>query len=292
MNLKHIQLFLALAQHQSLTKAAEAVCMSQPAASLGLSSLEGELGVKLFDRIGRNIIINDNGQRFYAHAEALALQTQRCQILFKSQAEQPLQGKLVIGASNTICNYYLPKRLAEFNKTHSDVEIHLLSFNTQEVVEALLKHKIDVGYIEGYCSDGQLMADVVHHERLVLVSSVGHPLANAETIELSDLDSQKWCLRELGSGTRQVTDALLAQHKVAISSTVNLSSNEAILNYTRESDVLACVPKKILDYVHNDGLKILSVNGLEMQRQIVRLIHRDKHISDVVSEWNAFAHYW
>lgn len=289
MNLKHIQLFLAIAQHQSLTKAAEVTFMSQPAASLGLSSLESELGVKLFDRVGRAMLINDNGQRFYAEAEALYLQAQRCKQLFALSDNDVLSGALLIGASNTIANYYLPKMLAQFKSIHSQTEIEMMALNTQEVIDALLKHKIDVGYIEGYCSHGQLIHDVVQDENLVLICGAHHPLSQLQTIKPSDLSGYQWCLREIGSGTRQVMDALLAQHKITVSSSINLCSNEAVVNYTRESEVLACVPEKMFEYMSLQGIKILKVEGVVLQRQIVRLIHKDKHISDVMNAWKVFA---
>jgi DNA-binding transcriptional LysR family regulator len=207
LNLRQLEVFVATARGGSTRAAADRVARSQSAASSALADLEGSVGVLLFDRIGRRLVLNENGRALLPKAQALLDQAGEVQALFSGEHAAPLR----VAASFTIGEYLLPERVSQWTALHPQSQVHLHIANTRDVIEAVAGFDVDVGFIEGPQTHPDLVVRAWRSDELVIVAAPGHALAGRVATH-RQLSQATWVLREHGSGTRQVTDAWLIQN--------------------------------------------------------------------------------
>ena len=146
--LRRLEIFLAVARVEHMTRAARELGITQGAASQAVGDLEAELGVPLFERVGRGIRLTDAGRLLQREAMPLV---ERVDALFDlvRGASGVLRGRLRVGASTTIGNYLLPARIALFVSAFPETEIELSVANTAEIVDQLISGALDMGFVEG-----------------------------------------------------------------------------------------------------------------------------------------------
>ena len=207
LNLRQVEVFVALAGAGSSRAAAERVARSQSATSAALGELESVLGVQLFDRLGRRLVLNENGRALLPGAKALLEQSTEVQALFQAEHAAPLR----LAASLTIGEYLLPELLAQWKRIHTRSTVRMLIGNTSQVIASVVEHGADVGFIEGAQTHPDLRVQPWLSDDLVIVAAAGHALAG-RVATMRQLSQAPWILRELGSGTRQATDNWLQRH--------------------------------------------------------------------------------
>jgi DNA-binding transcriptional LysR family regulator len=230
MTLDQLRLFVAVAERLHMTRAAEALNITQPAASSAIAALEASLDTRLFDRIGRGIALTEAGHQLLPEAKAvLARLGQARQVLDDLQGLR--RGHLALHASHTIAGYWLPPMMHRFHEAWPLVTLSLAIGNTAEVARAVLDGDADLGFVEGSVQDPLLVQIPVAADRLVLVVGAGHPWASKERIAAPDLIGLRWVLRERGSGTRQVFEDAMTGFGVdpaKLDVGMELPSNEAV----------------------------------------------------------------
>ena len=145
LNLRQLEVFVATARGGSTRAAADRIARSQSAASSALADLEGSVGALLFDRIGRRLVLNENGRALLPKAQALLDQAAEVQALFSGEHAAPLR----VAASFTIGEYLLPERVSAWTALHPQSQVHLHIANTRDVIDAVAGFDVDVGFIEG-----------------------------------------------------------------------------------------------------------------------------------------------
>ncbi len=268
-----LSLFRAVAQHLSYTHAAEQLYLSQPAVSQQVKALERQLGLRLFARQGRGIILTPAGQELLHHAERLlTLFSDIAPVV--QQTHQLERGSVFIGASTSAGTYIVPALLGAFHTRYPGIHITLTVANRYAIEEDLLSHSIDL----------VVMSQIEHHERFVIehlapyelavVAKPSHPLVKHKGLSLRDLQEETLLLREQGAGTRYDTEEYLAKTGVAMCGKLELGSIEAI-----KESVIAGLGISVLaldslthEIAHGD-LVVLDVEGFPLQRHwyVVRL---------------------
>ena len=201
MTLEQLRVFVAVAERQHVTRAAEALHLAQSAVSAAVAGLETRHGVRLFHRIGRGIALTEAGGLFLIEARAvLARSEAAAQALAEFAGLR--RGTLSVQASQTIASYWLPRHLVAFRAAHPGIDIRLSVGNTAQVAAAVHDGAAELGFVEGAVSDAALRSHVVARDRLLVVVGPDHPWAARDTIAATDLPDSEWVLREPGSGTR------------------------------------------------------------------------------------------
>lgn len=279
MNLNQLRVFKAVADAASITAAARALRISQPAVSKQLAELEQSLGTPLVDRLSRGIRLTAAGELLAGYARQifqaeLAAETELSGLL-------GLQGgSLAVGASTTIGSYLVPRVLGEFHTQHPQVAVRLVIGNTQAITEAVLERSIDVGLTEGLLPGEALDEEVLTHDEMVLITSTQHPLAQQRTASLADLRSYPLICREEGSGTREVLEAALARQGLRVEPAMSLGSTEAVKNAVLHGFGVAMVSRLTVELeVQTKRLCALPVEGLQVRRALHLLTLRGKHPS-------------
>lgn len=231
MTLDQLRIFVAVAERQHVTRAAEALNIVQSAVSAAVSGLEERHAVKLFHRVGRGIELTDAGRVFLEEARAVLARAEAAERVL-ADLSGLRRGSLRVHASQTIASHWLPRHLVAFRAAHPDITIRLAVGNTAEVARAVADGSAELGFVEGEVEDPVLASAAVAQDRLVLVVPAGHPFSARETLTAADLAGHPWVLREAGSGTRSAFEAALAAAGLALADvtvSLELPSNEAVL---------------------------------------------------------------
>ncbi|QFG35132.1 LysR family transcriptional regulator [Paracoccus pantotrophus] len=246
MTLEQLRIFLAVAERQHVTRAAEALNLTQSAVSAAVSALEARHGVRFFDRVGRRILLTETGEAFMAEARAVLDRAETAEMVLEDLAREP-RGRLRVHASQTVASYWLPPRLVALHEMHPDIELRLTVSNTTQVADAVQEGGADLGLVEGAVAHGDLHRQVVARDRLVLVMATDHPWVGREAVPPAELATQSWILREPGSGTRSEFETWLAGQGLCVAAlplALELPSNEAVLNAVASSQCLAALSQR------------------------------------------------
>jgi len=228
MNLDQLRIFIAVAAQGHVTRAARTLGMSQSAVSAAVKALETSTGVRLFDRVGRNIELSQAGAAFLPEAKAVLDRASAARHVLENLSRR-VAGSLSIAASQTIAGYWLPTRLAAFHDAYPAVRLDVSAGNTRQVETAVLDGSVDIGLVEGRTRSDVLKRTRVDIDRLVLVTG---PDAGTRCGPAGpDIAGMRWIVRERGSGTREVLEDLATQQGLAFDELqvfLVLPGNEAI----------------------------------------------------------------
>lgn len=230
MTLEQLRIFVAVADRQHLTQAAEALHLSPSAVSSAIKALEGRYAATLFHRVGRHIELTETGRVFLPEAKA-ALAAAAAAEMSLSEAAGLKRGSLRVQASQTIVGYWVPSLLVRFHDSHPGIILELGIGNTQTVSQAVLEGAADVGFIEGQIDEPALVQRVVAQDRLIVVTAPDHPWAGRGRLTADEIAKGHWLLREPGSGTRSAFLAALGErgiHPETLDVVMTLPSNEAV----------------------------------------------------------------
>jgi DNA-binding transcriptional LysR family regulator len=208
MTLEQLRIFVAVAERQHVTRAAEALNLTQSAVSSAVTALETRHAVVLFDRVGRNIVLNQAGKAFLPQAREILAKVASAEAALDDIAGLS-RGTLSIQASQTISSYWLPPRLAAFHRLYPGIEIEIAIGNTAQVAKAVTDGFAELGFVEGEIDNPALSRSVVDHDRLALVVCPDHPWTKQPPVRADQFDQSPWVLREPGSGTRSTFEAVL-----------------------------------------------------------------------------------
>jgi DNA-binding transcriptional LysR family regulator len=228
--LDQLRIFVAVAERQHVTHAAEALNLAQSAASHAIANLEDRHQTKLFNRIGRHIELTDAGQAFLKEARAV-LATVEAAELALMEFSNLKRGVLSVQASQTIANYWLPRHLVAFRCAYPLIDIRASIGNTAQVAKAVENRETELGFVEAAIQSDELTSTTVARDQIIVVAAPDHELVNRKPLSPKDLVGVKWVLRERGSGTRAVFEDALVRSGLDIGAlriALELPSNEAV----------------------------------------------------------------
>ena len=231
MTLEQLRIFVAVAEHQHVTRAAERIHLTQSAVSSAISALETRHDVRLFDRVGRGIVLNQVGEAFLTEARAVLARAAAAEAALADLGGLK-RGRLAVNASQTVASYWLPQRLAAFRRDYPGIEVTVNIGNTAEVAHAVLEGFAELGFVEGEVQEGVLSRRRIGSDEMVVVVGADHPWAARSTLVASEAAATAWVLREPGSGTRAVFEAALAEagfDPAGLPISLTLPANEAVL---------------------------------------------------------------
>ena len=281
--LRQLQVFLAAAQTENITRAAELLAMSQSAASSALKDLEQQFSIQLFDRIGKRLQINELGRALRPQAEALLDQAQALEQAF---AQHNKIGELKVGATLTIGNYLAVDIMARFIQRYPSARVTLDVANTASISRQVLNFDLDVGLIEGELNHPDLEVTRWREDELQIFCSPEHPLAKRKSLSDRDLLSARWILRETGSGTRQAFDRAMHELLPELDIRLELQHTEAIKRAVENGLGIGCLSKVSLQAAFDSGrLVALPCKGRDLRRHFYFILHRQKYRSEGILRW-------
>ena len=281
MEVRQLQIFRALAEELNFTRTAERVHTVQSNVTAQIKALEEELGVPLFDRLGRRVVLTDAGRRFQPFAEQALLAMEQGE---RAVCNEP-SGPLRISAPESILTYRLPVILRNFRRKFPHVEISFLAH-----IETTLAMELETGKLDlviNMC-DAPLSPAYksmrFHTERIFLLAEPSHTLAKRRTVRPSDLAGQQLLLTERGCPYRGKLEKILAMQNIRPGHVTEFSSVEAIKQCVSAGMGLALLPAIVVAReLRQNQLKALHWTGPSLDMSTHVLWHKDKWVSPAMS---------
>jgi DNA-binding transcriptional LysR family regulator len=264
-----LQVFHTVARRLNFTKAAKELFITQPAVTKHIHELEQQFKVKLFERNGTHIRLAPAGKRLLEHTETLFAVYRNLEFDM-STLTQGHSGRLILGGSMTTAPYIIPPILADFHRRYAEVEVSLMSGNTQQIEQALEAKEIDLGVVEGYSRNSAIRYTEFMKDEIVLVSNPAHPLARRQSIRPEELTKIPLLLREPGSGSLEVLANALKGVGLRLSQLkkeMQLNSTEMIKSYLLHAPCMAFVSVyAVKKELQNNEFVVVEVKGLSVGR--------------------------
>ncbi len=282
-SLRQLEVFLATARFENVTRAADSLAMSQSAASGSLKELEQQFDVQLFDRVGKRLQLSELGRQLRPAAERLLAQAKS----FEQALEgNEVIGRLQVGATLTIGNYLAVGLIAEFRRRFPEADVALSVANTESIAERVAGFELDMGLIEGELAHQDLETLHWREDELAVFAAPGHPLADARRVDDRQLLLQRWILREPGSGTRQTFERAMRGILPDLEIAMELQHTEAIKRAVEAGLGVGCLSRISLEDAFRRGTLVpLRVPQRDFSRQLYLILHRNKFHSATLRRW-------
>lgn len=295
LTLRQLQIFVAIAQSGSTTAAGEQIALSQSAISASISELERILNVRLFDRVGKRLILNDHGRAMLPQAMSQLNSAENLEQSFLSTAPS----MLIIGASLTIGNYLLPRLLANYWRSQGialgddNPPLQVIVANTADIAAKVANFEVDIGLVEGPCHRPDIAITSWLQDELMLVASPDHQIVQeyaGNLIPPARLAKTNWLLREQGSGTREALEYALLPHLPQLKSSLEFNDHEAIKQCAVHGLGIACLSRLVVaDMLETGQLVELKTMFGRLTRRFSLLVHHQKQITQGMQRFISYA---
>lgn len=266
MDLRQLEVFAAVVERGSFSRAAASLFLSQPTVSAHVASLERELGVKLLERRGRELQLTPAGRALYRKAlEILRLRAEALRDVASAAGE--VEGLLTVGASSIPAVYLLPRAIARFLSSFPSVRVVVRQADTSEVVDRVLSGDLEIGVVGSKVESPDLSFHPLFQDELVVLTPSSLPLPGGDELSPGDLLSLPFVSRERGSGTRDVFEKALLRAGVdpsGLKVVAEVGSSEAVLQAVHCGLGIGVVSRLVL----RPDLKVkeAKVKGLQLKR--------------------------
>ncbi len=281
MNLNQLKVFCEVVERKGFTRAAEALYLTQPAVSRQVQELEKYFGLELFEQIGKRIYPTEAGNILYRCSREIFHRLDDLDVEM-NQLKGLKAGHLRLAASATAGTYLLPQLLGNFKRKYPGVEVSLEIHNTsQQVEQRLLEHQqLDLGVTERPVAEEPLYSEPFDTDQLVIVVSADNPLGDRESISASELQGERFVLREVGSGTRDILDEELQRLNLRVKQVMELGSTAAVKEAVIAGLGISVVSVRAIGLEVAAGLlKPVNCPEIKLTREFRYVHHRDRRLS-------------
>jgi len=280
LNFNQLKAFYYSVKCGSLSAAAEALYITQPAVTKQIQQLHATYGIKLLNRFGKKMVLTDAGEVLYDFASKIfEAEIQAEEILRDFQ--QRKSGRIRIHASESFGAYYLPFMVNLFRKKYpTPIQISVNIFPNPVVIENTAKLETDLGFVSYPLEHKKLLVREVLEDRLVLIAPPFHPLSRKKVLQPRHLEGQPIIMHEKGSGTRDIIDAFLRNNNLSVSISLELSNNEAIKRAVEQGMGLSLISEHVVrEEIHGKKLKAIPFADPSLKRKFYLIHHKDKYLS-------------
>ena len=277
MTLRNIQIFIELYKQENVTKAAEALHMTQPAVTRALQDMEEYYGVRLFERMHRGITVTESGKALYAYSLHIADTFEQMEYALLHWDHQ---GVLRVGSSITIGNYMMPGIIRRFQAEEPDLHIRVMVNNSERIQEALLSNELDMALLEGEADRETFTITAFAGDRLVPVLPPEHPLAGRKAVSLSRLARERLLLRDPGSAGRQLLDGAFAAAGLSPQPLWESVSTQALVRAVSEGLGISVLPEQLVqDDLMAGHISTCTLKNVPLTRTFYMVWHRKKFVT-------------
>lgn len=271
MELHTLQVFLTVATERSFSRAAEKLFRTQPAVSLALQRLENELGERLIDRTGKELILTDAGRTVLEYARRFqSLQFEMDNSL--SELRDKASGRLSIGA-NESTTLYLLRHIERYRELYPKVKVQVRRSLSSKIPDELIDGNLELGVISYDPGDERIRGKVIFTDSLALIVSPRHRLAARKTVSIADLGEETFIAHNVVSPYRELVLREFQEHKVPLNMWVEMPTIEAIRKLVQSDMGVAFLPRMCVEQeIEQKLLCEIKVKELHVERKI-RLVY-------------------
>ena len=279
MEIRHLNTFLQVAAMQNFTKAAEFLGYSQANVSLQIRQLESDVGVPLFDRIGKKASLTQYGEMLLPYARQIVSTATQIETLF--QCKKELSGTIRIGFVESLFECLFAETISEYHQQFPGVTVELVVDATSELLKKLHTSQLDVVcLIDNYVIDPDICYWGTKECSIALVANPMHPLSGRDDLSLHDFDGQEFILMENSAPYIVDFNRMLLEEKVQISAFLKVQSPEAALKLISQANYISVLPDySVKKAVQQGEVTQLNVSGFSQTQTVQFLVHKNKVIT-------------
>ena len=279
MELWQLEVFSAVAEEKSFSRAGEKIGRTQPAISSAIKLLEGELGEPLFDRLGKSVRLTAAGELLSEYCKRL-LSLREEAVLAIGELRGLSRGSLRLGANETTCLYVLPEVLAAFTRSYPQVQVDIQRAITRSITERVVEGTLDFGIVTLPIRNARLQSITIHRDELALIVGPEHPLAQRRSVKMTDLENEPFILHKIGTTTRERLMKHFDDGGVKMKVTMELASIETIKRFVSIGMGISIVPRLCIAKELEEGsLKALSIRDARFQRKLGLIYNKNRYQS-------------
>lgn len=283
MNIRHLKIFLAVVETNSMNQAAKKLSIAQPTVSQAIKELESYYGIVLFERLNQKLYITDQGKKLLPLAKHVVESFNTLDIIMRNTSTYPT---LKVGGSVSVGTAMLPELIMRFENEMKNVQTEVVVNNTTVIENMLLNSELDVAIVEGIIKSDDLISIPIHSDELMVVVGKHHPFYHAHNITLNELQNQPAIMREDGSDQLNQYEQLLKDNYIELDKKWYSINTEAIKQAVIKSDKLSIMSTMIIqDELRRGELRALNVKDVRVKQEINLVVHREKYISEYLERF-------
>lgn len=278
MTIRHLKIFVTVADCNSMSGAAAKLYISQPTVSQAIAELEKHYGVRLFERLSQKLYITESGKQLLSYARHITDSFESMEEAMRKVESEPC---LSIGCSVSVGTFLLNELLDKFEAHLKACKVNVTVDNTSAIETLILNNEIDMGIVEGIIKSPELVTIPVCSDELVLVCGRNHHLAGKGQIDFADLEGENFISREKGSMERNQLEQVLGEHKITLNRCWTCTNTEAIKNAVVHGRGIAILSRMLAQKECEAGdMVVLKPEGMRFERMIHLVYHKNKYLSE------------
>ncbi|MBB3150338.1 DNA-binding transcriptional LysR family regulator [Paenibacillus endophyticus] len=275
--MKQLEYFMGVCKELHFTRAAEKLGISQPSLSQQIRILEHEMGLPLFDRIGKKTVITEAGHILLKHCYNLFHELDQARLAI-GELQGLKRGLLKIGALHSVMNRLLPPAIMAFHRSYPQVELVLSGLRHGEIIDKLLHNELDLGIIYYPVSHEELQMTYLYEERLALVVPKAHALASLREAKLEDLADIPMVSLQQAYYLRQYLDQLFRQNHMVTRIVMELNTFDSLISMVSEGAGAAILPSSYLNQLNQNAIRTIPLAEPSMTVKIGIAHRRNKYL--------------
>lgn len=286
MTIRHMKIFIAVADYGKMSLAAQKLYISQPTISQAISEVENHYHVLLFERLNKKLYITENGKILLNYARHIVNLFEDMEITMQNSSKNIL---LNIGATITVATCLLNKTISRFEIINSDIKVNVFVDNTSIIEDKILRSQLDLAIVEGEIKSSDIISSDIIDDELVLVCGNNNPLNKVKNIDAKELEGLPFIVREYGSGTRELFENQIKKSNINVYNKWVCNNSEAIKNAVIENQGLSVISKMLVEReVREKELHIIKINDMQLTRKFHLIYHKNKFLSEQISNFINF----
>lgn len=288
MTVRHLMIFITVAEQGSMSAAAKSLYLSQPTVSQTIRELEKHYNGLLFERLGKKLYLTERGKLLLPHAKELVQNFQHLEEMMLNQGQAPT---LRLGSTITVGTCLTPAFVLDLKKKFTDLNVYSYVSNTRDIEQKLLRSELDAAVVEGEINAPELTVLPIIDDSLVLAVGKNHPFYQANHLSVMDLNDQNYAMREAGSGTRQLFEDFASKYNLSYEITWEANSPRTLLNAVLYDQVLSVMSLRLMEpEIKNRTIHVFFQKRGEWNRKFKLVYHKNKFLTPAIYELEKILH--
>ena len=283
MTIRHLQIFVAVADCGKMRAAAERLHISQPSVSQAVRELESYYNIKLFELLSQRIYITETGKKLLPYARHIIDSFETMEGFINDTSS----GNVIrVGGSVSVGTRLLPPMIKSLENEVPDVDVCVIVDNTAAIERKIQRSELDIAVVEGIVRSDELVKKDIYDDELVLVVGPEHELFNHPGIKLKELTKHALISRESGSVERNQFEQFLLEHDIKMKNKWSCSNTETIKKAVLNGEGIAILSRMVIEKEIAAGeVRVLNVENTRMKRKIKLIYHKNKYISQSMKQF-------
>ncbi|WP_392563867.1 LysR family transcriptional regulator [Orbus wheelerorum] len=284
-SIRQMRAFLALAEAGNFTRASEIVCLSQPAFSALIASLEQEVGYRLFDRDTRKVQLNANGLHFVELANRFTHHYQNIteEIKLYSQGEE---GSVTLAVLPSLAVQWLPRLITKFSAENPHIRINIIDTQWDRCLQAIVNNTADIAVTAGTPSLKEIQAELLFSDDFYLICPKNHPLTQKKQVELKDLEEEKFIAFSNGTSIRLFTDQLTQLYNIRY--VLEVRQLTTMMGLVAAGQGISITTGLTLFQFEHDSITIIPFKDLSLKRAVYLIKKKEHQLSSQAIKLHQF----